>query len=406
MINILVGLQGAGKTYFAVYEIWKHIKKMHQAEISGIDYKYTKIYTNIEGFIPNKYVETIDMARLYEIWRWELEQYKAYEARMGYESPPNIDFTPKPIQNKQQALLPCLNMEVEESRLSEPTVDDVEIFENDDIKLLESMKDPDAKLDPEFIQYTMPHFEEQGFVHCLFVIDEAHNFFGGFGLKPAYKRLISYHRHYHNQDYLLITQEPKMLNAAVTQLTAFTIKAANPIMRFRSDLFTYKVYSGGYISFSGDNKLETKTLKAKDLVFSLYNSGGKKLAKSFFTGIIIKLAIGLLLVMAYGYYSLTSFGERQIPVKVVQKDINTTASELKKVVPVKPIEHEIKKSTEIFLIVGNSIIHKKTATKFMLNDFLSLIDPKEDYYLSRSKNLDGTVTTYYKLTDSTLEILK
>ena len=76
MINLLVGLQGSGKSYYAVSEIWKHIKKMHQAEISGTTYKYSKIYTNIEGFIPNRYVETLDVSRLYKLWEWELKQYK------------------------------------------------------------------------------------------------------------------------------------------------------------------------------------------------------------------------------------------------------------------------------------------------------------------------------------------
>jgi len=81
MINLLVGLQGSGKSYYAVAEIWKHIKKMHQAEISGGSYKYKKIYTNIEGFTPNRYVETLDVARLQSIWKWELDQYMAYEKR-------------------------------------------------------------------------------------------------------------------------------------------------------------------------------------------------------------------------------------------------------------------------------------------------------------------------------------
>jgi len=138
---------------------------------------------------------------------------------------------------------PVLEVDIDEIRVEESTVDNIEVFDNNDEKLFESIKDPDASLDPEFIQYTLPTFEEEGFTHCLIVIDEAHNFFGK-QLSAAFKRLLSYHRHYHDQDYLLISQDHKMFNFAVCQLAAYSIRAVNPIMRWRSDIFTYNIYSG------------------------------------------------------------------------------------------------------------------------------------------------------------------
>lgn len=399
MINLLTGLQGSGKTYYAVAEIWKHIKKMHQAEISGTDYKYKKIYTNIEGFTPNRYVETLDVSRLYEIQRWELEQYKAYEARNAYHAPDNIDFTPAVRHKHIHDDIPILNIELDETRVEESTVDNIEIFDNNDTKLFESIKDPNASLDPEFIHFTMPEFEKQGFTHCLIVIDEAHNFFGGGGLKPAFKRLLSYHRHYHDQDYLLISQDTKMFNAAVSQLTAYTINAVNPIMRWRSDIFTYNVYSGGWISYSGDNKLETKTLKAKELIFTLYNSGGKKLAKSFFFKIIMRLLFGILAVVAYGYYSMNNFTESKEPKKVIKKENNVTKPAI-----IKKVEIVKKKNIEIFLIIQDSIIHQKTGKKFILDSFYNLLD-YDDKVLSKTDNLDFTTKVYYELSDNTMHRL-
>jgi len=398
MINLLVGLQGSGKTYYAVAEIWKHIKKMHQAEISGSDYKYKKIYTNIEGLVPNRYVEVLDVSKLYEAWEWELKQYKRYEARYAGEVLKDVVFTPKVKHTHKHS--PVINIDVDEIRVEESTVDNIEVFENNDQKLFESIKDPDASLDPDFIHYTLPEFERRGFVHCLIVIDEAHNFFGG-GLKPAWKRLLSYHRHYHDQDYLLISQDNKMFNMAVCQLASYTIRAINPIMRWRKDIFTYNVYSGGWISFSGDNKLETKSLKAKELIFALYNSGGKKLSESHFLKIVLKLLLGLVLVGAWGYHALTNFGHDKEMVKVEQKkDENLTIAPA----PLEIIVQEPKKTVEIFLIVNNSIIHSRTGNKFMLESFNSLIT-EGDNIISQTSNLDGTTKVYYQLSDQTITTL-
>lgn len=404
MINLLVGLQGAGKTYYAVSEIWKHIKKMNQAEISGNKYKYKKIYTNIEGLIPNKYVETLDVSKIEKIWTWELAQYKRYEQRYNHETPNDIDFIVDELEEDNQSDVPALlNLDVEEKRVEVSTVDTIEIFDSNDEKLFQSIRDPHAKKDPEFIQKTLPEFERQGFTNCLIVIDEAHNFFGA-GLKPGLKRLLSYHRHYHDQDYLLISQDHKMFNFAVCQLAAYSIRAINPIMRWRSDIFTYNIYSGGWISFSGDNKLETKSLKAKELIFNLYNSGGKVLQKSHFIKIILKLLAFILFIGVFGWYALGNFGhDNEV---VVITDYNDTKRIEKVIIEDENIDEEnddeeIKTSVEEFMIVGKSIIHLKTGKKFKFSIFEDLLD-EYDQPMTYTENLDGTVTVYYRLINQTL----
>ena len=396
MINLLVGLQGSGKSYYAVAEIWKHIKKMHQAEISGTTYKYRKIYTNIEGFTPNRYVENLDVSRLYKIWEWELKQYKAYEDRHEYKAPDDLEFeTKQENKNDMPNLKPLFALDLEEKRIEESSVDNIEIFDNDDKKLFESIRDTNASLDPEFIQYTLPEFEKQGFTHCLIIIDEAHNFFGG-GLKPAYKRLLSYHRHYHDQDYLLISQDHKMFNFAVTQLAAYSIRAINPIMRWRSDIFTYNIYSGGWISFSGDNKLETKSLKAKELIFNLYNSGGKKLEKSHFVKIMLKLLGGVGVMGLFFWLFLNDYGDKNKDVVVVVETNKTV--EVKKIIP-----EAIEKKTYVrdFLIIGHSVIDIKTGKKFVYNNFKNLLTDN-DKPITLNVNMDGTTTAFYKMTKQTL----
>lgn len=399
MINLLVGLQGSGKSYYAVSEIWKHIKKMHQAEISGTTYKYSKIYTNIEGFTPNRYVETLDVSRLYKLWEWELKQYKEYENRYEYKSPPDIHFDTTKKKDVHD-IKPILDLDFEEKRIEESTIDTIEIFENDDQKLFESIKDPNATIDPEFIKYTLPYFEDQGFTNCLIVIDEAHNFFGG-SIKPAWKRLLSYHRHYHDQDYLLISQDLKMFNFAVCQLAAYTIRAINPIMRWRSDIFTYNIYSGGWISFSGDNKLETKSLKAKELIFNLYNSGGKVLQKSHFFKIILKIGAIFVGMILFGIYTLGSY-THQDEVKVIE---NNTTKPIQIIQQPKEQLQEIETTLHVFNLAGANLIHQQTGKKFSYASFLGFLT-ENDKPVNTVKHLDGTATIYYKLTQETIENLQ
>ncbi|MBN2782535.1 MAG: hypothetical protein JXQ66_04785 [Campylobacterales bacterium] len=402
MINLLVGLQGAGKTYYAVAEIWKHIKKMHEAEISGSTYKYTKIYTNIEGFKPNKYLEILDMAKVSKIWEWELRQYLRYEKRYNYQMPDDIEFEVEKFDDEHEIKhkpKDILDTELQEERVSSPATNDIEIFDSNDLKLLQSIQDHESKLDPEFIQYTMPEFEKQGFTNCLFVIDEAHNFFGQ-GMGKELKRLLTYHRHYHGQDYLLISQDHKMFNFAVCQLAAYSIRAINPIMRWRSDMFTYKIYSGGWISFSGDNKLETKTLKAKEVVFNLYNSGGKVLAKSHFLKIILKVVGTAILLGVVGKIGLADY-THQDEVKVIKKEEPQQVQKIEPKKEEKPKEDEAKTQTEVFLIIGTNIIHEHTNKKFKFQSFERLLSDA-DKPISYDKNLDGTIKVYYELTHDTL----
>lgn len=402
MINVLTGLQGSGKSYYAVTEIWKHIKKMHQAEISGTPYKYDKIYTNIEGLIPNRYVERLDVAKLYKLWEWELKQYLRFEAKHEYPMPPDIDFTPVKTETKK-IVSEIIDNTIDEIRIEESVLDSIEVFQTNDNKLLKSIKENEGNLAKEYIEYTLPHFQKMGFTNCLIIIDEAHNFFGG-GLKKPWERLISYHRHYHDQDYLFITQDNKMLNNKVNLLTAYTIRAINPIMRWRSDIFTYNIYSGGYISFSGTNKLETKSLKASDLIFSLYESGGKKSPKSHFFKIIMKLLGGVGVVFMFGWYAFGSFTTGREEVVVHKKDDNKSLAAEAKIIKKKP-KNYIVHYIEIFYLIGDDLIHKRTGKKFAYKSFEIFLG-ETDKPKSFEENKDGTVKIYYQLTQETINNLE
>jgi hypothetical protein len=394
MIQVLTGLQGSGKTYYAAAEIWKHIRKMHQAEITGNEYKYKKIYTNIEGIINNKYVEQIDMSKLYKMWEWELKQYLNYEKRMNYSTPLDVEFIKNlkinPDIKKPNELI--IDIDIHEERVPQAHADNIEKFENDDEQLLKFIQKEHDKIDMEYIDYVKPAFEKEGLTHCLVVVDEAHNYFGN-PLKAPWLRLLSYHRHYDDQDYLLITQDSKMLSAKVTALTAYTMRAINPLMRWRKDIFTYNVYSGGWIAWNNSNKLETKSLKAKEHIFSLYESGGKKTQETYFFKVILKLLASLALVGGFGYWIISDYGHKDKTKTKVIKDENTTTSK-KRFTPALAAAQDRKLVK--FIMSNNKMVNLESGKKFNLKSFNQLTKDSAEAK-TYEKNGDGSITIYYEI---------
>ena len=387
-ISIVVGLQGAGKSYYAVAEIWKHIKKMHAAEVSNEPYKYKKIYTNIEGFIPNKYVDHLKFADLENLWKWENEQYKAFENIASPQELPKINFTVK--KHKEQHKEQELDLHAgEETELHQ--VDDIEIITADDEKIFKAiMNKKSEEIQSDYINFTRPYFEKANFTDCLIVIDEAHNHFPK-SLSGALKRLASYHRHY-DQDYILITQDLNQLPRYITNLTVFTIKATSPAIRVKSDLFAYKVYSGGYISFRDDNKLETKRLKANPYIFGLYKSGSVKIPRSSMYKFLLMIAAILLVFAGLFYWTKTNYGGHK-SVKVVKKHI------------IKQKPKTIKKPTltriEFIKARDNIFIKNKRINFQVFNALLT----HQDKFLYSIKQLDGSYKYVYMLSNRTLEKL-
>jgi hypothetical protein len=386
-ITVGVGLQGAGKTYYAVAEIWKHIKKMHAAELNNEDYKYKKIYTNIEGFIPNKYVEHLKFAELENLWKWENEQYQKFENVTAPAQLPQIEFNLKK-RKKKQSIQEFDPYAFEESELHPQ--DDIEIITASDEKIFKTIQNQQSEeLESDYITFTRPYFEEYGFTNCLIVIDEAHNHFKK-SLSGALKRLASYHRHY-DQDFILVTQDLNQLPRYITNLTVFTFKATSPAIRLKSNLFTYKIYSGGYISFRDDNKLETKRLKANPYIFGLYSSGSVKITSSAMYRVMLGI-LGMILLLVGGFMYFTSHlgeGQKTLKVTTVRPAIQHTKSNL-------PEENLQRYS---FVQIGSRIIYDNKRTD--IGVFESMLS-KQDKFIFSSLQMDGTRKRVYLLSNKTL----
>ena len=386
-IEIVIGNVGSGKTYYATWRIWQEIKKIYEADIKGYNYKYKRILTNIEGIQPNKYVKLLKVDELIKLYEEELKIYKKWEEANAEVDFSNVDF------NKKEIITDIDDLKLKEIVEHYPNHDEnVKEFKNYNDKILEHIKIQNDK-ELAYIEYTKPIFQKAGYSDCLIVIDEAHNYFKA--LSAAKERLVSYHRHY-DQDYIFITQDLTQLSRKVTGIAQKTIKAVNPVMK-ATKTFTYKVYSGGYISYRDTNLLEKIKLKADPDIFRLYHSGSSKTQKSYLfkvlakpVGLLVALILGILLFMHYIQDKAKTNKHISKPVPVAT---NKHIPKLHIVKKSPPIVYETFKVLEI----GNFYIYKNK--KYYWVDFRKALNKCKAMYVNDVKNLDSTITIYYKIKD-------
>ena len=380
-IEVIVGNVGSGKTYFATYRIWQEIKKIYEAEQKGVEYKYKRIYTNIEGIKPNKYVKIIKVKELINIFEEELKVYKDFESQTKA-----IKLVDELKKIRESGFKIENNNSLEDDDLETHFInydDPVRKWESEIDKMLHDIALVNEDVEEEFIRITKPKFKEYGFTDCLFVIDEAHNFFKF--LSPGALRMFTYHRHY-DMDFLLITQDLRQLDRRLLGVTEKVIKAVNPTLRASKD-FKYKVYSGGYISNRDTNLIDRITLKADPDIFNLYNSGGTKQSKSY----LLKLLATPLMLISFviiGYIALINY----FPKFLVQKTQHKTVKHKKK-----KEKEKIKWKDLQVTSAGDFVIYK--GQKYDLDTFNAVL-MKCGARLNRVvKNLDSSITYFYKIKD-------
>ena len=393
-IEIVVGNVGSGKSYYATYRIWQEIKKMYQAEIEGREYKYKVIWTNIEGFAPNKYVRHLKVNELIKLYEEELELYNKWEeAKRQLQSlkdvkfdNPNATFTFTDIDGTFEKEIITRVAQVQ---------DNIKYYKNLNEKILDHIKLAPSETEQAYINYVKPKFEEAGFAHALIVIDEAHNFFKF--LNPPKERLVTYHRHY-DQDYIFITQEPNQLDRRILSITQKIIKAGNPILK-GTKTFNYKVYSGGYISKRDNNLLERIKLRADEDIFKLYDSGSVKQQPTHFYKLMFKMlapVIGVIGGLIFFLHQIQTGGLGLSP-KAPVKHSSVAVTEPKKEAPPEWVKFSALK-------VGNFYIYNKR--KYPASGFFNAIRSCNVMYLGENKNFDSTITYFFRIRKKDLQCLK
>nr|WP_314883039.1 zonular occludens toxin domain-containing protein [uncultured Campylobacter sp.] len=140
--------------------------------------------------------------------------------------------------------------------------------------------------------------------HCLIVIDEAHNFFTKKG-DEILTWWLTYHAHLF-QDIWLITQDLSLIDTGYKAVAEYFYKAVEPARRLIASRFRYQQFISYRMNQSDMIKGGGFTLPALSEVFKLYVAGSKQKGSSVvvkFLGLAMVLCLFSLFAF-YRFYSL------------------------------------------------------------------------------------------------------
>lgn len=145
--------------------------------------------------------------------------------------------------------------------------------------------------------------KELGLYKALFVIDEAQNVFRD---KSAAVLVwwLTYHAHMY-QDIILITQDLALISNEYKRLGEFFFRAVPQRLRLKKSVQKYRQYSS-YSMYQKDY-INTISLKALPVYFTLYVSGSQSKDKSIALRFVWFALIAVLCTIASFYYAYDSF---------------------------------------------------------------------------------------------------
>ena len=258
MAKLITGLQGSGKSYWAMNEIFT----------SGD--KYVKIYSNIDELKNTDRIHSLDFN--------EFVKYGLSE---------------------------CYKIMVTSNNGS-VDIDDDDITVNQVFNKITSQSATfsDAIKHLQFIKILPDDVSEEKRV--MIIIDEAQNFFGQtVKLSPELLWLITQHRHLY-LELILLTQDVSLIRSNY-KLFNEVYCAVPPTKQFNAKYFTYKHYAG--LPISPGNFVGKIKIKKQQEIFDLYTSGDKvespNILKRYFIMGIIALAL-MVLTFMYVINDLTS----------------------------------------------------------------------------------------------------
>ncbi len=181
----------------------------------------------------------------------------------------------------------------------------------------------DKKTDEELIEVA----KFNGLYNCLFVIDEAQNFFDKENIVSTW--WFTYHGHLH-QDIILITQNLDYIFSNYTKIAEFFYKAVPPSSRLITSKFRYIQYNSHKL-YQKD-KIGDFTVPMIKEIFSLYVSGASNKSKSVVKKYIyISLFLGVITFIAFSFFVSSFFNKAESSQdgKIVQSEQNTTTIQKK-----------------------------------------------------------------------------
>ncbi|WNY98270.1 DUF2075 domain-containing protein [Sulfurospirillum sp. 'SP'] len=261
MVYLIIGVPGSGKTYKAVYDVYK--------EITSEKKKYKHIYTNINGFNydkANEVAQIQDYVKPFEFHDLNTHIMDEYEF-----------FTAQ--KEKKSRKIPKIALKTDD--VQSPVLEEESIIDYDEACKQKGIYAP--------------------FFDSLIIIDECHLYFEDKTDEPKI-RFLSYHRHF-NIDIVLITQGKNLIHKKYLSFVESMYKALPGAKRIFSTRFRYRHYAS-YQEYS-QNIIGTISISLEPKVSELYNSGANKISPSMLKKFLLPL-IGLLFLTFLGYKNFIS----------------------------------------------------------------------------------------------------
>ena len=261
MVYLIIGVPGSGKTYKAVYDVYK--------EITSEKKKYKHIYTNINGFNYDKANEIAQIQDYVKPFEFDdlnthiMDEYEFFTAQ----------------KEKKSKKIPKIALKTDDSQA--PVLEEEPIVDYDEACKQKGIYEP--------------------FLDSLIIIDECHLYFEDKTDEPKI-RFLSYHRHF-NIDIVLITQGKNLIHKKYLSFVESMYKALPGAKRIFSTRFRYRHYAS-YQEYS-QNIIGTISISLEPKVSELYNSGANKISPSMLKKFLLPL-IALLFLTFLGYKNFIS----------------------------------------------------------------------------------------------------
>ena len=287
MIDLITGVPGSGKTYYAVSKLYDLI--------TAKDRKYKHIFTNINGLDLdkcNKLANESDYVKSFEF----VDLKKQMDLEYLYHK-----------KAKESVVSTSIKMEFVEKTEEEynQLLDGEKLQYDKQYKLyLENQKNKSLSNEIKQLKENYDDYVKSKGVYSLYsdslvIVDECHLYFED-RADDVLIRFLSYHRHF-NIDLYLITQNKNLINKKYLSFIETMYIAYPASKRFFSKSFRYKIYAS-YQEYHA-NIMGTTSLKLEEKIFTLYSSGSNVISKSSL-GNMLKPIIILIALAGFGFYYL------------------------------------------------------------------------------------------------------
>ncbi len=172
--------------------------------------------------------------------------------------------------------------------------------------------------------YLIEFSKEKGFHNALIVFDECHDFFTPQDQVKIF--WLTYHRHLYHE-IILLTQNKSLINSKYRAIPEQFIEAQPRSKKISSTTLTYKSYAS--FAMRKADMFDKFSIKTKDEVFALYQSGNKSHQKSIIIRYIIIGVVALLFVIGYFWYILSSYGGEET--LITDQSTTTTTQKPKRI---------------------------------------------------------------------------